>query len=85
VVDSSQITHGKPHPEIFLKAASILQSEPSACVAFEDSMAGLQSAKAAGMKVVAITTTHTAEELKAADLIIKDYTEIDVTQLRQLK
>jgi len=85
VIDASQITHGKPHPEIFLKAAISVNAVPSNCVAFEDSVAGIRSAKAAGMKVVGLTTTHTAEELKEADFIIKDYTEISLTKLRQLK
>jgi len=85
VIDSTQIIHGKPHPEIFLKAAVSVNAVPSECIAFEDSLAGIQSAKAAGMKVIALTTTHTAEELKDADLIIKDYTEISLTKLRQLK
>ena len=85
VIDASQITNGKPHPEIFLKAASAVNAEPANCVAFEDSVAGIRSAKAAGMKVVGLTTTHTAEEIKEADLIIKDYTEVSLTKLRQLK
>ncbi len=85
VIDSTQITHGKPHPEIFLKAAVSVNAVSSECIAFEDSLPGIQSAKAAGMKVVALTTTHTAEELQGADLIIKDYTEISLTKLRQLK
>ena len=85
VIDAEQITHGKPHPEIFLKAAIAANAVPSNCVAFEDSVAGIQSAKAAGMKVIALTTTHTAEDLKEANLIIKDYTEISLTELRELK
>lgn len=85
VIDSTQIKTGKPHPEIFLKAAISVNAAPSACVAFEDSLAGVQSAKAAGMKVVALTTTHTAEDLHDADLIIKDYTEISLAKLQQLK
>ncbi|MBS1748182.1 MAG: HAD family phosphatase [Bacteroidetes bacterium] len=84
VVDSSQITIGKPHPEIFLTTASKLNVPPSACVAFEDSFAGVRSAKDAGMKVVALTTTHTTEELKVADFIINDYSEISLTKLRYL-
>jgi beta-phosphoglucomutase len=85
VIDASQITEGKPHPEIFLKAAIAVNAVPSNCVAFEDSVAGIKSAKAAGMKVIGLTTTHTAEDLKEADLIIKDYTEISLTKLRELK
>jgi len=85
VIDSTQIMHGKPHPEIFSKAATAVNALPSDCVAFEDSVAGIRSAKAAGMKVVGLTTTHTVEDLKEADLIIKDYMEISLTKLRELK
>ncbi|MEO8710745.1 MAG: HAD family phosphatase [Parafilimonas sp.] len=85
VVEASQISQGKPHPEIFLKAAISVNAVPSNCVAFEDSVAGIKSAKTAGMKVIALTTTHTAEEVKEADFIIKDYTEISLTKLRELK
>jgi beta-phosphoglucomutase len=85
VIDASQISKGKPHPEIFLKAAASVNAEPKNCVAFEDSVAGIRSAKAAGMKVIALTTTHTAEEIHEADFIIKDYTEISLTKLRELQ
>ena len=85
IIDASQVTKGKPHPEIFLKAATAVNANPKNCVAFEDSIAGIRSAKAAGMKVVGLTTTHTAEEVKEADVIIKDYTEISLTKLRKLQ
>ena len=85
VIDSTQITQGKPHPEIFLKAAISVNAIPSNCIAFEDSVAGIRSAKAAGMKVVALTTTHIAEDMKEADLVIKDYTEVSLTKLRELQ
>jgi HAD superfamily hydrolase (TIGR01509 family) len=84
VIDSTQIEQGKPHPEIFLKAAIAVNAVPSNCVAFEDSVAGIRSAKAAGMKVIGLTTTHMAEDLKEADLVIKDYTEISLTKLLKL-
>jgi beta-phosphoglucomutase family hydrolase len=85
VIDASKITKGKPHPEIFLKAADAVHANPKNCIAFEDSVAGIRSAKAAGMKVIALTTTHTSEDVKEADLIIKDYTEISLTKLRELQ
>jgi beta-phosphoglucomutase-like phosphatase (HAD superfamily) len=85
VIDSTQIKQGKPHPEIFLKAAIAVNAIPSDCVAFEDSVAGIRSARAAGMKVVGLTTTHAVEDLKEADLIITDYTEISLTKLRELE
>ena len=84
VIDASEVIHGKPHPEIFLKAAQYANAEPARCVAFEDSLAGVASAKAAGMKVVGITTMETAKDLKETDAIIKDYTEINLAMLEQL-
>lgn len=85
VIDASQITNGKPHPEIFLKAAASVNADAKRCVAFEDSVAGIRAAKAAGMKVIGLTTTHTAEEVHEADLVITDYTEISLTKLRELQ
>lgn len=73
IVNSSHIKKGKPDPEIYLKAASLLNIPPAHCLAFEDAAVGVQSAKDAGMKVIAITTTQTPEELKEADLIIPDF------------
>ncbi len=84
VVNSTQITKGKPDPEIFLKAAAFLNADPTVCIAFEDSVAGVKSAKNAGMKVIGLTTTHTSDDLKLADLIIKDYTGMRLSQLQSL-
>jgi beta-phosphoglucomutase len=76
VVNSAHINKGKPDPEIYLKAAELLEVAPESCLVFEDAVVGINSAKAAGMRVVAISTTHPEEELRGADLIVKDYTEI---------
>lgn len=76
VVDSSYITRGKPNPEIFLKAAEFLQTPPSECLVFEDAVVGVKAAKAAGMKVVAVLTTHSSDELSGSDLIVQDYREL---------
>ena len=84
VIDATYVTNSKPHPEIFLKAAESVHANPAQSIAFEDSVAGVRSAKAAGMKVVGLTTTHTAEDLHEADKIIKDYTEITIDDLYQL-
>jgi beta-phosphoglucomutase-like phosphatase (HAD superfamily) len=84
IINSTDVTNGKPDPEIFTKAAEALHIPPENCIVFEDSMAGVKAGKAAGMKVVALTTSHTREELKAADLIIKDYTQIDSNRLASL-
>ena len=54
VSDGNSITHSKPHPEVFLKAAAMLHMDPEACVVVEDSHAGITAAKAAGMTAVAV-------------------------------
>lgn len=73
IVNSSHIMNGKPHPEIYLKAASLLNISPANCLVFEDAAVGIKSAKAAGMKVVAIDTTQPENELQEADMIINDF------------
>lgn len=73
VVNSSHIQKGKPDPEIYLKTASLLKIAPAHCLVFEDAVVGIKSAKSAGMKVIAISTTHPKSELSAADLTIEDF------------
>ncbi len=78
-ISGDMVTRCKPDPEIFLTAASKLGLAPEECVVFEDAVAGVAAARAAGMKVVAIASTHTAEELAAhtsPDLIVKDFSEL---------
>lgn len=81
IIKAEDISKGKPDPEIFLKTAEVLKIPAENCIVFEDSTSGVEAGKAAGMKVVALTTTHSPEELNKADLVIKDYTEIDYKKL----
>jgi beta-phosphoglucomutase len=81
ILDESFVTKGKPDPEIYLKTAAALGVNPAQCIVFEDSLSGVQAGKAAGCKVVGIATTHTAEELRETDLVIRDFTEITVGAL----
>jgi beta-phosphoglucomutase-like phosphatase (HAD superfamily) len=60
---------GKPEPAIFLKAAERLGIAPEHCVVFEDAPLGIEAARRAGMRAVAICTSHTAEELSGPHLI----------------
>lgn len=55
IVAGDDVVHGKPHPEPYLKAASLLGVKPEHCVAFEDSVSGIRSAEAAGTKAIGIT------------------------------
>ncbi|KAI8089366.1 HAD-like domain-containing protein [Halteromyces radiatus] len=78
-----KVTHGKPHPEGYLKAAELLNLPPTDCVVFEDAPAGVKAGKAAGMTVIACTTTHTAEQLKqaGADHIVSYLTDVTISVL----
>ena len=70
IVAADHVVDGKPHPEGYLIAARTLGVEPHDVLAFEDTEAGVASAKAAGMRVVAITRTLGAERLAEADELI---------------
>jgi beta-phosphoglucomutase-like phosphatase (HAD superfamily) len=85
-VAGDEVTHCKPDPEIYLTAAAKLGLEPSECVVFEDAEAGIESAKRAGIKVVALATTFDREFLRntEADIIVDDFRDVNVAMLRQL-
>ncbi len=80
----AHVTHGKPHPEIYLRSLSLLGVRPSESIVFEDSPAGISSARAAGIKVIGLCTTHPAKFLKNTILNIKDFEEIDIDDLIRL-
>ena len=75
---------GKPDPEVFLKAASLLGYSTERCLVVEDATVGVQAAKRAGMKCVAIETTHSARELDQADLVIPDLSHLDNQRLKTI-
>ena len=66
MITSSDITHGKPHPEPYLKGASLLGFPPQDCIVLEDVPAGVRAGKAAGAKVIAFKTTVQESVLRAA-------------------
>ena len=71
IVDGQQVARPKPDPESYLRAARLLGRVPRDCVVFEDSVAGVQAARAAGARVVALTTTHTS--FPEADLVVENF------------
>lgn len=73
ILDESFVSKGKPDPEIYLKTATALNRPPQQCIVIEDSLSGVMSAKAAGCRVIGVTTTHSAEEFPPVDLIIDDF------------
>ncbi|WP_338052867.1 beta-phosphoglucomutase family hydrolase [Prosthecochloris ethylica] len=84
VVGSHQVPHGKPNPDIFLKVAELLDTEPSRCVVFEDALPGVEAASRAGMKAVALTTTNPADVMsrcKGVIEVVDDFTSLTPDQV----
>jgi beta-phosphoglucomutase family hydrolase len=76
VVDGRQVIHPKPHPDVYLRAAALLEVAPANCIVLEDSPTGVAAAKAAGMRVIGVRTTYVnlqgtdwnADNFKSGDL-----------------
>ncbi len=81
LVDGNKVTKSKPDPEVFLVGAAELNVEASACVVFEDAIAGVQAAKTGGMKAVGIGN---ATVLKEADLVVPGLYEMTIEKLENL-
>jgi sugar-phosphatase len=79
LVTSDDVTNGKPHPEPYLKGAERLGFDPADCLVIEDAPAGIQAARAAGMKVIGIASTYPAVALGQADAVIARLAQIQVT------
>jgi sugar-phosphatase len=75
MITADSITRGKPDPEPFLLGARALGIEPRRCLALEDAPSGIESARAAGMSVVAFRTTHPEAELAGATVVLDSLTE----------
>jgi len=85
IVSGEDVAHGKPNPECFIRAAAKLKLPTERCVVFEDALLGVEAAKKAGCKVVAITTTFPKHEFAglgfAMEKIVKDFEEIDLKEI----
>jgi beta-phosphoglucomutase family hydrolase len=90
IVSAEQVKHGKPHPEGFLLALAKLnekprgQIRPNQCIVLEDSRWGLQAAKAAGMHPVAVANTYEPKQLRPAEKIIANLSELSLPDLYSL-
>lgn len=80
-VHGDMITHKKPHPEIYLRAAQELGLSPTRCIAMEDAVSGTEAAKAAGMACVSVTNSFSAGELAEADWVVDSLEEVNLEQL----
>ena len=83
IVSAEDVKRGKPDPEVFLTAARKIGVEPAGGVVFEDAFVGVTAAHAAGMRVVAVTTTNPRAELVGAkaDWVVDRLDELTVTDL----
>lgn len=71
LVDGHQVRHPKPHPDVYLRAAELLEIEPANCIVFEDSHSGVAAALAAGMRVIGVGTTY--DNLPGTTLTIDNF------------
>ncbi|MGI2335853.1 MAG: tRNA (adenosine(37)-N6)-threonylcarbamoyltransferase complex dimerization subunit type 1 TsaB [Dehalogenimonas sp.] len=84
VVDATQVTRGKPDPEVFVKAASKMGLAPSDCLVIEDAVAGVEAARRAGIAVIAVSNTHSASTLDWADMVVASLETVDVATVLDL-
>jgi len=75
-VTKEETTESKPSPQTFLKAAQKLGLPPVCCAVVEDAVPGVQAARAAGMPVVAVTTTRSRDDLAQADRVVDSLAEL---------
>lgn len=76
IIGGAEVLKGKPDPEIYLKAASLLSVDPVDCWVIEDSLQGIAAGQAAGMRVVGMSTSHTPAELAHTDLVRPDFMQL---------
>jgi beta-phosphoglucomutase family hydrolase len=84
VVCGDDVVNGKPAPDVFLLAARKLGLAPDACLVIEDAHAGIEAALAAGMRVLAVATTHPLADLHRATAAVESLAEITPASLRSL-
>ncbi|HLN04124.1 MAG TPA: HAD family hydrolase [Bryobacteraceae bacterium] len=77
VVSADDVKNGKPHPEGVLLAAHLLGVAPAECLVIEDTPAGIQAARAGGMRALGVTTTYSCDELHS-EHCIRDFTAVQV-------
>ena len=84
IVTESDVSEGKPSPESFLLAARTLDIPAADCVVIEDAVAGVSAARRAGMRCVAVTTSHPRRSLGQADLIVDSLEELSAHRIEEL-
>lgn len=84
-MSGEDVTHGKPHPEIFLKTTEAMGVVPADCLVIEDAKNGVEAAKAAAMKCIGLDNPNSGpQDLSEADIVLKDYQEFDLEAIKSL-
>jgi beta-phosphoglucomutase len=83
-VTGEDVTRGKPAPDTFLKAAERLSLDAGHCIVVEDAVQGVEAGRAAGMAVVAVTTTRSRADLAGADIIVDSLSQLRARQFIDL-
>jgi beta-phosphoglucomutase family hydrolase len=84
VVSADDVVESKPHPEVYFKAAKLLEAKPSSCIVFEDAPKGVEAAANAGMKSVVVTTMHREDEFARYNNVlffVKDFRDAKLASL----
>lgn len=84
VSSGRDVSEGKPHPEVFLKAAAKLDLPPSRCVVFEDAPQGVEAGLLAGARAIAVASTRDTSDLRRAHLVVRSLRELDPARVRGL-
>jgi cytidine deaminase len=84
IITGDMITHKKPHPEIYEAAQKAVGFTKENCIVIEDAVTGVTSAKAAGLKCIAVTNSFRRDELADADVVIGSLEDLNLVLLRRL-
>jgi len=84
LVSGETVPHGKPAPDIFLKAAQELHIDPAHCLVIEDAVAGVEAAHAAGMRCISVADNRDLPGLRKAELAVKTLLEVDLARIQTL-
>lgn len=84
IVSGTEVSHGKPAPDIFLLAAKRLGMKPEDCIVIEDALRGVQAAEAAKIKCIGYKPKHSNQDLSLATFIVKDLRELSLEMIEAL-
>ena len=83
LVAADDVVNGKPAPEPYLLAVARNGAMPETCIVVDDAPVGIAAAKAAGLRVLAVASTHSYSELESADWIVPNLAALNVTILQE--